>query len=82
MRNCRRSGANSRISTLRDPPRSEILRSTDRAGLVTIEVEEEHALETTRALIRKGFAVGPSSGLNYGAALEIAKELDPASNVI
>ncbi|MCK4509553.1 MAG: pyridoxal-phosphate dependent enzyme, partial [Desulfuromonadales bacterium] len=61
---------------------SEILRSTDLADLVTIEVEEEQALETTRALIRKGFAVGPSSGLNYFAALEMAKRLDPSLKVV
>jgi cysteine synthase A len=61
---------------------SEILRSTDLADLVTIEVEEEQALETTRALIRKGFAVGPSSGLNYFAALEMAKRLEPSQKVV
>jgi cysteine synthase A len=61
---------------------SEILRSTDLTGLVTIEVEEEHALETTRALIRKGFAVGPSSGLNYVAALEMARKLDPEVKIV
>ena len=61
---------------------SEILRSADLDGLVTIEVEEEQALETTRALIRKGFAVGSSSGLNYAATLEIAKELDPALKIV
>ncbi len=61
---------------------SGILRSADLDGLVTIEVEEEQAMETTRALIRKGFAVGSSSGLNYAAALEIAKELDPALKIV
>lgn len=61
---------------------SEILRSTNLAGLVTIEVGEEEALQTTRALIRKGFAVGPSSGLNYFAALEMAKQLDPAQKIV
>jgi cysteine synthase A len=61
---------------------SQILRSTELAGLVTIEVEEEQALATTRALIRKGFAVGPSSGLNYHAALEIARQIDPAAKVV
>jgi len=61
---------------------SEILRSAELADLVTVEVEEEQALEATRALIRKGFAVGPSSGLNYHAALEIAKQLDPAAKVV
>ena len=53
-----------------------------RRDLVTIEVEEEQALETTRALIRKGFAVGPSSGLNYFAALEMAKRLEPSQKVV
>jgi cysteine synthase A len=61
---------------------SKILRSANLDGLVTIEVEEEQALETTRALIRKGFAVGSSSGLNYAAALEIARELDPALKIV
>ena len=61
---------------------SEILRSTDLADLITVEVKEEQALDTTRALIRKGFAVGPSSGLNYFAALQIAKQLDPAMKIV
>ncbi len=61
---------------------SEILRSTTLDNLVTIEVEEEQALITTRALIKKGFAVGPSSGLNYFAALEIAKQLDPTAKIV
>lgn len=61
---------------------SEILRSTDLTDMITIEVEEEQALETTRCLIRKGFAVGPSSGLNYFAALEIAKQLEPSMNIV
>ena len=61
---------------------SEILRSAALDNLVTIEVEEEQALITTRALIKKGFAVGPSSGLNYFAALEIAKQLDPTAKIV
>jgi cysteine synthase A len=61
---------------------SEILRSAELDELVTIEVEEDQALATTRTLIRKGFAVGPSSGLNYHAALEIARQLEPAAKVV
>jgi cysteine synthase A len=61
---------------------SEILRAADLSELVTIEVNEEQALTTTRALIRKGFAVGPSSGLNFAAALEMAKRLDPTLKVV
>jgi cysteine synthase A len=33
-------------------------------------------------LIKKGFAVGPSSGLNYAAALEVAKHTDPAARIV
>ncbi|MBL8177717.1 MAG: cysteine synthase family protein [Bryobacterales bacterium] len=36
--------------------------------LETIEVADEEALATTRALMSKGYPVGPSSGLNYRAA--------------
>ena len=61
---------------------SEILRSTSLTDMITIEVEEEQALETTRALIRKGFAVGPSSGLNYFAALEAAKQFDSSLKIV
>ena len=39
-------------------------------GLITIEIRDEMALATTRELIRLGFPVGPSSGLNYCAAVE------------
>ena len=44
-------------------------------GLVTIEVEDQKAIEITRLLTKKGFPVGPSSGLNYCAALEAANRL-------
>lgn len=46
-------------------------------GLRTLEVRANDAMETTRALMRLGFPVGPSSGLNYRAAVEIAKALGP-----
>lgn len=61
---------------------SGILRAAQIDGLITIEVEEEQALETTRALIRRGFAVGPSSGLNFAAALEVAKQIEPAMKIV
>jgi cysteine synthase A len=61
---------------------SEILHSTTLTDLTTIEVDEEQALVTTRSLIKKGFAVGPSSGLNYFAAIEMAKQLDSAAKVV
>lgn len=61
---------------------SGILRSAALNDMITIEIEEEQALETTRALIRKGFAVGPSSGLNFAAALEFAKQIDPGQKIV
>ena len=62
---------------------SEIFRAERVPGLVTVEVRDEDALATTRELIRLGFPVGPSSGLNYRAAAEIQRQLaDPAAQVV
>ena len=47
---------------------STIYREDRLPGLVILEVDDNLALETTRKLIRHGFPVGPSSGLNYLAA--------------
>lgn len=47
---------------------SVIFREANIQGLIEIEVDDTLAMETTRALIRKGFPVGPSSGLNIAAA--------------
>jgi cysteine synthase A len=62
---------------------SEIFRPERVPGLVTVEVRDEEALATTRELIRLGFPVGPSSGLNYRAAVEAWRRLgDPAAQVV
>ncbi|HJZ59623.1 MAG TPA: cysteine synthase family protein [Gemmataceae bacterium] len=62
---------------------SEIFRPERVPGLLTVEVRDEDALATTRELIRLGFPVGPSSGLNYHAAAEAARRLaDPAAQVV
>ena len=47
---------------------STIFRDAVLPGLLTIEVNDSLAMETTRRLQRRGFPVGPSSGLNYAAA--------------
>ena len=47
---------------------SSIFREADLPGLLTVEVHDALAVETTRRLQRNGFPVGPSSGLNYAAA--------------
>lgn len=62
---------------------SEIFRPDRLPGLLTVEVRDEDALATTRELIRLGFPVGPSSGLNYRAAAEARRRLnDPAAQVV
>jgi cysteine synthase A len=62
------------VSTLYDPTRFETI--------VEVEIDEELALATARALIRRGFPVGPSSGLNYAAACEAQRRLGGAAVVV
>ena len=52
------------------------------AGLVELDVADDEALETARRLIRKGFPVGPSSGLNFRAALMVAERLGPDAHIV
>lgn len=47
----------------------------------TIEVRQEEALVAARRLIRMGFPVGPSSGLNYVASVRAAKAAEPGAHV-
>ncbi len=47
---------------------SKIYRDADMPGLEELAIDEELAITATRQLIRRGFPVGPSSGLNYAAA--------------
>jgi cysteine synthase A len=44
-------------------------------GLQTLEISDDHAIETARRLIRLGFPVGPSSGLNFAAAERVYEQL-------
>jgi cysteine synthase A len=60
---------------------SALFRESDYLDLTTIEVSDQDAIETTRALIKLGFPVGPSSGLNYHAALIAAESVRPAKVV-
>lgn len=52
---------------------STILREGDLPGMTTVEVDDERAIETARRLVARGFPVGPSSGLNFCAALAAAE---------
>lgn len=46
------------------------------------EVDDEEALVATRRLIARGFPVGPSSGLNYAAAVAISRQLGPGASIV
>jgi cysteine synthase len=61
---------------------SKIYREAKMPSLVELDVADEVALSTARALIRRGFPVGPSSGLNYAAAVEAARRLGPSAQVV
>ncbi len=61
---------------------SEIFRGADLSGLKTIEVEDRAALEAARCLMRSGFPVGASSGLNFLAAQEAARQLGAEATVV
>lgn len=54
---------------------SRIVREVRMDGLTQIDVAADRALDCARKLIRLGFPVGLSSGLNYQAALECAKQM-------
>jgi cysteine synthase A len=64
---CRIPGLVECVSTIFQPDRLP--------ALETIEIEESVALEATRDLIRMGFPVGPSSGLNLCAAVEALRRM-------
>ena len=51
---------------------SRLYREADLPGLVELNIPDELAMRTAQALIRRGFPVGPSSGLNYAAAMQAA----------
>jgi cysteine synthase A len=61
---------------------SSIFRPELLPNLATLEVNDDDALETTRRLMRLGFPVGPSSGLNYEAARQAAARLGARARVV
>jgi len=62
---------------------SDIFREDRLPGLMTVEVCDDDAIDTTRQLMRLGFPVGPSSGLNYRAAVDVLKTMDdPCAQVV
>jgi cysteine synthase A len=61
---------------------STIFREGRLPRLETIEVEDRDALAAARDLGCLGFPVGPSSGLNYRAAVDISRKLGKESAVV
>lgn len=59
---------------------SAIFNDADLPGLMTIEVNDDDALIATRDLIRMGYPVGPSSGLNFVAAEAVLRQ-SPEKNL-
>ena len=53
-----------------------------RGPVVEIDVADDEALDLTRDLIRRGFPVGPSSGLNFRAAIDVAARLGPEARIV
>lgn len=61
---------------------STIFREDYLAGLEVLEIRSDEALEMARALLCKGLPVGPSSGLNYAAAVRAATRLEPGARIV
>ncbi len=47
-----------------------------------VEVEESAAIQWTEYLWKKGFPVGPASGVNFGAAVQVARDLPEEAHVV
>jgi len=71
---CRIPGVVDRLSKLYIP--------SQLPGLLEVAVSDDLAIETTRRLIRLGFPVGPSSGLNYAAAMQSAAQLGRDAGIV
>jgi cysteine synthase A len=61
---------------------STIYREDALPGLLTVEVRDRDAIAAARQLIARGFPVGPSSGLNFCAAVEVARRLGAEAHVV
>jgi cysteine synthase A len=61
---------------------SKLFSAATLAGLKELNIDDSLAIDTTRSLIRHGFPVGPSSGLNYAAAQVAQKQLGPQAQIV
>ena len=55
---------------------------TEMPGLVELDIDDGLVLGTARRLMRYGFPVGPSSGLNFAAAMEASRRLGPEAIIV
>lgn len=46
------------------------------------KIDDRECLETTHQIWSRGFPVGPSSGLNYAASLQVLRKLGPGATVV
>lgn len=61
---------------------STIYREAHLPGLEEMAIDESFAIDMTRRLIRRGFPVGPSSGLNFAAAVKVAERMGQDASVV
>ena len=60
---------------------SGLLDEDELGGHPPLEVPRPEAMDTARELACRGFAVGPSSGLNLAGARRLALELGPGHHI-
>ena len=72
----------SRVPGVVDRCVSKLYREADMPGVAELDIADDLALDTARQLIARGFPVGPSSGLNYAAAVRAARLLGPGARVV
>ena len=61
---------------------SKLYSEAELPGLVELDISDDVVFDIARRLIRQGFPVGPSSGLNYAAALEAQDKLGPEARIV
>ena len=61
---------------------SAIFQAAQMPDLLELDVSDGEAIDVTRQLIRAGFPVGPSSGLNYLACVRAAARLPQGNTIV
>lgn len=61
---------------------SKLFSEAQLEGLIEVDINDGLAMDVTRKLIGHGFPVGPSSGLNFAAAVQALRQLGPGAQVV